>query len=74
LWLKKYLSKIYGEIGIDLADGSMLNKKFFKTKKYICVDLNQEKLDKGLLFIKDAITVNSKIEDYLKNVDQKNQI
>ena len=71
LWLKKDLSKIYGEIGIDLAGGSMLNKKFFKTKKYICVDLNQEKLDKGLLLNKDAIAINSKIEDYMKNVNQK---
>tara|TARA_B100000900_G_scaffold90825_1_gene74145 strand:- start:777 stop:1433 length:657 start_codon:yes stop_codon:yes gene_type:complete len=71
LWLKKDLSKIYDEIGVDLAGGSMLNRKFFKTKKYICVDINQDKLNEGLLLNKDATAVNSKIENFMSNVNQK---
>ena len=47
LWLKDSLSKIKGIEGADLAGGSMFNKTFFKTKKYICVDINQIKLDEG---------------------------
>ena len=31
LWLKNDLKSIDGELGIDLAGGSMMNKKFFIT-------------------------------------------
>ena len=47
MWIKKDLSKKKGETGVDLAGGSMLNKRFFKTNKYICVDINQIDLDIG---------------------------
>ena len=71
LWLKKDLKKINGDIGVDLAGGSMLNKKFFHTSKYICVDLNLGKLNKGLLNNKDAIVINDKIENFMMNTEQQ---
>ena len=37
IWVKKDLTKMKGDIGIDLAGGRMLNKRFFSTKKiYMC--------------------------------------
>jgi len=65
LWLKKDLRSIKGELGIDLAGGSMLNKKFFITKKYICVDLDEKKLIRGSNNYPDALTVNDTIENYM---------
>ena len=43
LMLKNDLKNITGELGVDLAGGSMLNRPFFKTKKYVSVDINQIK-------------------------------
>ena len=65
LWLKKDLRSIKGKLGIDLAGGSMLNKKFFMTKKYICVDLDEKKLKQGSDNFPDAFPVNDKIENYM---------
>tara|TARA_Y100000389_G_scaffold205091_1_gene263020 strand:- start:14246 stop:14989 length:744 start_codon:yes stop_codon:yes gene_type:complete len=67
LWLKNSLSKMPGEVGIDLAGGGMLNKCFFKTDNYICVDMNQIKLDEGKKNHPDAVVVNSTIQEYLDN-------
>ena len=47
IWVRKDMPKIKGELGIDLAGGTMGNKHFFSTKKYICVDINQTGLDIG---------------------------
>ena len=47
IWVKSDLPKIRGEIGIDLAGGSMVNKRFFRTKKYICVDIDRNELELG---------------------------
>ena len=63
LWLKNSLSKMPGEVGIDLAGGGMLNKCFFKTDNYICVDMNQIKLDEGKKNHPDAVVVNSTIQE-----------
>ena len=71
LWLKKDLRSIEGNIGIDLAGGSMMNKKFFKTKKYICVDLDNQKLKKGSDNFPDAIPINDKIENFMKTYNQE---
>ena len=67
LWLKKDLESFEGKLGVDLAGGSMENKKFFKTKKYICVDLNKQKLIKGNNNFSDAIIINNKIEYFIQN-------
>lgn len=71
IWVKNDLPKIKGEIGIDLAGGSMFNKRFFSTKKYICVDIDQNELVLGKKKNPDAIIINKKIQDFLK---EKNQI
>ena len=68
LWLKKDLSTMKGRVGVDLAGGSMLNKMFFRTEKYISVDINQVKLDEGLRKHPEAEAVNSPIMDYLDNL------
>ena len=69
LWLKNSLSQITGEVGVDLAGGSMINKIFFKTEKYICVDINKIKLDEGKNKNPDAEIVNVAIMDYLNTLD-----
>ena len=71
LWLKKDLRLIEGKLGIDLAGGSMLNKKFFMTKKYICVDLDEKKLKKGINNYPDALTINDTIENYMRTYNQE---
>lgn len=73
LWLllKKDLSSIGGDLGVDLAGGNMLNKFFFKTKRYISVDINQIKLSEGLEKYPDAIAVNETIQNYLLKTTNK---
>jgi hypothetical protein len=71
LWLKKDLRLIEGKLGIDLAGGSMMNKKFFMTKRYICVDLDKQKLKRGSNNFPDALPVNEKIEDFIKTYNQE---
>lgn len=71
IWLRRDLPKIYGEIGIDLAGGSMGNKRFFVTQTYMSVDINQEKLDTGKSKNIDALIQNSDIETYLQNETKK---
>jgi len=70
IWIKNDLKNIKGELGIDLAGGSMLNKRFFSTDEYVCVDIDQSKLDKGKNENSDAISINSKIQDFMNNKDQ----
>ncbi|MDC0249977.1 hypothetical protein OAK18_01090 [Candidatus Pelagibacter sp.] len=71
LWLKKDLRLIKGNLGIDLAGGSMMNKKFFMTKKYICVDLDEKKLKRGSNNFPDALPINDKIENFIKTYNQE---
>jgi len=71
LWLKRDLRSIEGELGIDLAGGSMLNKKFFITKKYICVDIDKQKLKRGSDNFPDALAINDKIENFIKTYNQE---
>jgi hypothetical protein len=72
IWIKKDLSKINGNLGIDLAGGAMLNKKFFRTKSYICVDINQVKLEKGKFENSDGMIINEDINVYMrKNYESK---
>ena len=73
LWLllKKDLTSVKGDLGVDLAGGSMLNKCFFKTRKYISVDINQIKLSEGMEVYPDAIAVNETIQNYLSGITEK---
>ena len=71
LMLKKDLKYIKGEVGIDLAGGSMLNKPFFKTKKYVSVDINQIKLSEGLEINPDAVVENNTIQNYLSQTNEE---
>tara|TARA_B100001057_G_scaffold454796_1_gene500848 strand:+ start:188 stop:841 length:654 start_codon:yes stop_codon:yes gene_type:complete len=66
-WLKNDLKKIQSKVAADLGGGSMDNTKFFKSDKYICVDIDQSKLDIGKKANPNAIVINSKIQDFLKN-------
>ena len=67
LWLRRDLTKINGDLGIDLAGGDMDNKRFFSTKKYLCVDIDGGRLNRAHAKHPDAIIINSKIEDFLIN-------
>ena len=73
-WLKKFLTNTKGKSGVDLAGGSMLNKRFFKTKEYICVDINKIKLDEGKIKNPEAKALNLSIEEYLSNISNKPDI
>ena len=72
IWVKKDLTKMKGDIGIDLAGGRMLNKRFFSTKKYICVDIDKKELEIGKEKYPDAQIFNCKIQEFLKDKNQKN--
>tara|TARA_B100000989_G_C19457964_1_gene434921 strand:- start:340 stop:993 length:654 start_codon:yes stop_codon:yes gene_type:complete len=71
LWLRRDLTKINGDLGVDLAGGDMDNKRFFSTKKYLCVDIDGKRLQNAKTKHVDAIVIRSKIEDFLVNVDSK---
>ena len=70
LWLKKDLKNLKGELGVDLAGGSMFNYKFFSTEKYICVDIDQSKLDKGKNKNPNTIAINSRLQDFMEDKNQ----
>jgi hypothetical protein len=72
IWVKNDLKNIQSKISVDLAGGSMENKKFFKTDKYICVDIDKSKLDSGKKKNPDSTIINCKIQDFMKNEYQKN--
>ena len=65
IWIRRDLPKIIGDLGIDLAGGSMGNKRFFVTKKYMSVDIDQNKLDLGNSKFSDALVKNCDIESFL---------
>jgi SAM-dependent methyltransferase len=69
LWLQKDLKNLKGRLGIDLAGGPMRNKRFFKTDKYVCVDVDQSELDIGKRENPDVISINSRIQDFMNNND-----
>ena len=73
LWLllKKDLANVKGELGVDLAGGNMLNKSFFKTKRYVSVDINQIKLSEGLETYPDATAVHDTVQNYLSRTVEK---
>ena len=71
IWVKKDLTKMKGDIGIDLAGGPMATKRFFSTNKYICVDIDKKELEKGLLEHPDAQIFNCRIQDFLRDNKQK---
>lgn len=64
------MSTLKGSIGLDLAGGTMDNKRFFVTDKYICVDINQSKLDFGLERNPNTIVINNRIEKFLNDKSQ----
>ena len=67
IWVREDLPKMAGEVGVDLAGGSMVNKRFFATKKYISVDIDEGKLDLGMERNPDACALNMKVQDFLKD-------
>lgn len=67
IWLKDDLKDFKGNLGIDLGGGTMQNKKFFATNKYICVDINKSELDNGLIQNPDAIAECSRMQDFMNN-------
>jgi len=71
IWVKKDLPKIKGKLGVDLAGGTMGNKHFFSTEKYVCVDIDQKDLEIGKSNNPDAIIINSRMQEYLKDDSQE---
>ena len=71
IWVKKDLPKIKGTLGVDLAGGTMGNKHFFSTKKYLCVDINKKDLEIGKSRHPEANTINCRIQEYLKDENQE---
>ena len=71
IWVKKDLPKIKGKLGVDLAGGTMGNKHFFSTEKYVCVDIDQKDLEIGKGKNPDAIIINSRMQEYLKDDSQE---
>lgn len=71
IWIRDDLKNIKSELGVDLGGGSMLNKKYFKTDKYICVDIDQSELNKGMIASPDATAINSRMQEYMKNNSEK---
>lgn len=71
LWVKKDLPELVGDIGVDLAGGAMLNKRFFSTKKYICVDKDENKLKRGKAKNPDAYDLNITIQDFLQDSEKE---
>lgn len=65
IWVRKDLPPIKGRLGVDLAGGSMLTKRFFGTQKYVSVDIDRSKLCKGLREHPDAVAVERRVQDYL---------
>ena len=49
----------------------MKNKQFFKTENYISVDINNIKLNEGLIAHPDAIAINDTVQSYLNNTNDK---
>ena len=71
IWVKKDLTKMKGDIGIDLAGGPMATKRFFSTSKYICVDADKKELEKGLLEHPDAQILIAVFKIFLKIINKK---
>ena len=67
MWIREDLKNFKGDLGVDLGGGTMQNKKYFATKKYVCVDSTKSELDKGLAENPGAIAINMKLQDYMKN-------
>lgn len=72
IWVKKDLQEMKGDLGVDLAGGKMSNKRFFATKNYISVDIDQAKLDAGKNTHPDAIALNNRIQDFLQVKNREN--
>lgn len=51
------------EIGIDAGCGHMENKGWFKTQRYIGIDVDQDRLDLAQANHSDAEIINAKIEE-----------
>ena len=65
------MPKIKGKLGVDLAGGTMGNKHFFSTEKYVCVDIDKKDLEIGKSNNPDAIIRNSRLQEYLKDDSQE---
>ncbi len=71
IWLRRDLPKIKGDFGVDLAGGSMNNKRFFATKKYLSVDIDKKKLDLGKSQNFDALIEICDIETFLQTNNER---
>lgn len=63
LWLEKDMKNLHGEIGLDAACGLFENKRFFRTKRYIGIDADDQRIEAGLKQHPDAEGEAIKIED-----------
>lgn len=63
-WMMKDMRLSEGKnIGIDAACGSLRNKPWFRTTRYIGIDADQKRLDKGIAHFPESRVICSRIED-----------
>ena len=68
--MKKDLVQIAkGGTGVDLGAGKMLNKRFFACDHYIAVDIDGEKLGRGIANFPDAEVFLGRIQDFLASLE-----
>lgn len=63
-WMVRDLKTISGYEAIDLGCGYMQNKRYLKVDKYVGIDLDEERISKGILEYPDAEGYVSTIEDF----------
>lgn len=63
LWLERDMRNLSGETGLDAACGFMENKPFFNTQHYIGIDLDRDRVNRGMKKHPDAIGEVLRIED-----------
>lgn len=63
-WLMRdmKLSQSY-EVGIDAGCGAMLNRPWFRTNKYIGIDIDEQRLIEGKAKYPEVVSIRSRLED-----------
>jgi hypothetical protein len=63
-WMRRDLSRHAGDIAIDLGAGSMRHRRYLRTERYIAVEIDEERLNKGSTRHPEAERHLCRIEDF----------
>lgn len=63
LWLEEDMRGLKGGLGLDAACGFMENRRFFKTDRYLGIDINADRIEAGLRKYLDAEAKVARIEE-----------